>query len=188
MTPDQDPATVLQAALMSTAAALLVAKICRECWADSLRRRLSALDVDLFELARQGRIGFREPAFVMLRDSIRDIVDFSHRISLVRILAIALIRHVLARRGLAADHVVRWHEAVNRVESQSARELIIRIHEQVLIAVCTSMLPGWMPLHSLLSGPGHLRRAWLGVCEFSSRSAGITEAQLSHSRRAVMSV
>ena len=188
MTPDQDSATILQAALMSTAAVLLVAKVCRECWADSLRRRLSALDVELFELARRGRIGFREPAFILLRDSIRDIVEFSHRIRLTRILAIALIRHVLAPRGLVANHVRRWHEAVYRVASESAREEIIRIHERVLIAVCTSMVPRWIPLPSLLSGPGRLRWAWLGICEISSRSAGIAEARLKHSRRMVMSV
>lgn len=188
MTPDQDSAAMLQAALMSTAAALLVAKVCRECWADSLRSRLRALDVELFELARRGRIGFQEPAFTTLRDSIRDIVGFSHRISLVRILAIALIRRVLAPRGLAADHVRRWHEALSKVECQSAREEIIGVQERVLVAVCTSMVPSWIPLPSLLSGPGPLRRVWLEVCEFPSRSARVAEAELKSSRSIAMSV
>ena len=188
MTPDQDSAAILQAALMSTATLLLVAKVCRECWADSLRRRLSALDLELFELARRGRIGFREPAFMILRDSIRSIVAFSHRISLVRILAIVLIRHVLVPRGLVANYVRQWHEAVDRVESESAREQIILIHERVLIAICTSMVPWWIPLPSLLSGPVRLRRAWHGVCDFSAGSPGIAEARLKHARRVAMTV
>ena len=183
MTPDQDSAAILQAVLMSTATFLLVAKICRECWADSLRRRLSALDFELFEVARRGRIGFREPAFIMLRDSIRSIVEASHRISLVRILAIVLIRHVLVPRGLVANHVRRWHEAVNQVESESALEEIIRIHERVLIAICASMVPRWIPLPSLLSAPVLLLRAWHGVCDFSAGSPRIAEARLKHSRR-----
>jgi hypothetical protein len=186
MTLDQETAFILRAAFMSTAAALLVAKVCREYWADALRRRLNVLEEELFEVARRGKVEFRDPAYAMLQDSIRDIVEFSHRISLTRFLAIVLFGRALARGRLVETHIREWCEALGRVESEAARKEIARFHERVLMEVSLSMVPGSMPLASLLSNVGYLRSAWLGFREFSLRSARIVEAQARHSQRLAM--
>ncbi len=186
MTLDQGTALNLQAALMSTAAALLVAKVCREYWADALRSRLNVLEEELFEFARRGEVGFRDPACAMLRESIRDIVEFSHRIGLTRFLAIALFGRALARGGLVETHIREWYEALGKVESEAVRAEIVWFHERVLVEVSASIVPGSMFLASLLSNVGYLRSVWLGLREFSLRSAGIVEAHARYSQRSAM--
>ena len=89
MTPDQG-AAVLQATLMTAATTVLVAKVCLECWADRLRSRLAELETELFNLAGRGRIGFDDPDYVMLRDSIRNVAALTHRVGSTRLVAMAV--------------------------------------------------------------------------------------------------
>ena len=55
---DQETLNLLRTALLATATVLLIAKICRECGAEGLRRRLRLLETELFELGRNRHVGF----------------------------------------------------------------------------------------------------------------------------------
>ena len=168
---------------MSVASALLVAKVCRECGAEALRHRLYCLEVELFELARQGKIGFHDPAYAMLRDSVKNIIEFSRRISIARFLAIALFSLFLVRGRPVDAHMHEWHEALEQVESQAAREGIARLRERVLIEVSGSMLPVSKPVATLLSNVTSLRPAWLRFRSSALQFSLIVEAQARYFQR-----
>lgn len=175
MTFDPETARALQTVVMSTVAAMLVAKVCRECAADALRQRLDILERQLFEFARSGRVRFRDPAYSMLLDSIRSISRFSDRISLTRFLITALFRPGRTTRSLLENHTQRWLEALRHVEKGPARETMVYLREQVLHEVGGRIVLGSLPLGSVLARVGPMRSIWLWLHNFSLRNAAIVE-------------
>lgn len=175
--------TMLQTGLMTVVATLLVAKVSRECCADALRRRLGMFEAELFELARHGEIGFGDPAYAMLRHSIRCIVRHSHRISLTRFLADAVCRSCFTRSELVTNNLREWSEALANVKSDAARRQIAQFHERVLMEVGAHLALGLIPAARLRSKPGSLRSVLEGVRSLSMRNARIVEAQTRHFER-----
>ena len=175
MTFDQETARALQTVLMSTVTAMLVAKICRECAADTLRQRLDILERQLFEFARSGQVRFRDPAYSMLLDSIRSISRFSDRISLTRFLVRALFRPRQTGRSLLENHTQQWLESLRHVENGTARETMVYLREQVLHEVGGRIVLGSLPLGSVLARVGPMRSTSRWLHNVSLRNAAMVE-------------
>ncbi len=142
---DQETLNLLRTALLATATVLLIAKICRECGAEGLRRRLRLLETELFELGRNRHVGFHDPAYTVLSRGIRSISQFSQEISLTRFAMSALFR-----RSVWTDENVRkysreWEAALSQVQNPLARKKISHIHERVLLEVTRHLVMGSIP-------------------------------------------
>lgn len=150
MTLDPETLSVLRAALLATAAAFAITKISRQCSAEGLRRRLRAVETELFEFARLGHIGFRDPAYLLLRNSLRSIVWASQDFSLTRATLAVLLGHDVWRSANLQRQTRVWEEALGQVMDQHSQEAVKEMHERMLRAVWSHLALGAIPFAAWL--------------------------------------
>ena len=183
MTLDSETLAIARALAISFPAVLLVAQICRECGANALRMRLHVLDAELFEFARRGRVGTGEPAYAMLRDSIRSMIRFSHRISLTQHLATVLFNRPPVPTQFVERYSQEWTVALAQVRNDVTRAELGSLHERLLIDVSGYMTLGAAPLASVLSDAIPLRTVFARCHRFALRNASLVEAQARYEDR-----
>ena len=145
MTLDPETLSMVRAALLVSAAVLAIAKISRHCSAEGLRRRLRAMELELFEFARLGQVGFSEPAYLLLRDSIRSITWASQDFSLTRA-GLALLRgHDIWSSANLQRETRAWDEALEQVADWRSSTAIASMHRQMLRTVWTYLTLGAIP-------------------------------------------
>ena len=150
MTLDPEALSVLRAALLATAAAFAITKISRHCSAEGLRRRLRGVETELFEFARLGHIGFRDPAYLLLRNSLRSIVWASQDFSLTRAALAVLQGHGLWRSGNLQQHTQAWEEALDKVADLHSKRTIAEMHRRMLRTVQGYLALGAIPFAAWL--------------------------------------
>lgn len=170
---DPETLSALRAALLATAVALAIAKISRQCSAEGLRRRLRAVETELFEFARLGHVGFRDPAYLLLRNSLRSIVWASQDFSLTRAALAVLQGHDIWRSANLQRHTQAWEVALDQVADLRSKQTIAEMHRRMLGTVQSYLALGaipfaaWLyqgvgPILAALNGhPAPLRRARL---------------------------
>ena len=150
MTLDPETLAVLQSALLASAAAFAVTKISRQCSAEGLRRRLRAVETELFEFARLGHIGFRDPAYVLLRISLRSVVWASQDFSLTRAALAALQGHDIWRSANLQRHTQAWDEALEQVADLRSKKALAEMHLRMLRTVQCNLALGAIPFAAWL--------------------------------------
>ena len=151
---DAEPAVLTRTIAICALAVLLIAKICRECGMDALRSRLHALEAELFEFARLGQLETSDPAYAMLRDSIRSLAGFSYRISLTRYLGATLFGRAETEPAIVDSRERSWAEALDQIENEYVRNRLAGLRERLLVEVIGYLALGAVPLAPrLFSGP-----------------------------------
>ena len=150
MTLDPEALSVLRAALLATAAAFAITKISRHCSAEGLRRRLRSVETELFEFARLGHIGFRDPAYLLLRNSLRSIVWASQDFSLTRAALAVLQGHDIWRSANLQLHTQAWEEALDQVADLRSKQTIAEMHRRMLRTVQGYLALGAIPFAAWL--------------------------------------
>lgn len=145
MTLDPETVSMVQAMLLAGAAALAIAKITRQCSAEGLRRRLRFIETELFEFARLGHVGFDEPAYVLLRDSLRSIAWASQDLGLARA-GLALLQGHDIWRSMNLQRQTRvWEEALDQVADLRSKMTITDMHRRMLRTVWAYLALGAIP-------------------------------------------
>ena len=103
----QEVAVIVRATLAATVVVLLVRKYWRESCIDDFRHRLFVLRADLFDYAVSGGIGFRDPAYTMLRESLNSILRFAHKVTLTRFLVMTVFGRPIYNSRFVERHVQR---------------------------------------------------------------------------------
>ena len=183
MTLDSETTALVRSIVIGSVAILLIAKICWECGMEAFRSRLYILDAELFEFARRGLVGTADPAYAMLRDSIRSMIRFSNRITLFEHLATILLRRQPLATQAAERHFRRWMEALEQVGSEATRADLSDFRERLLIEVCGYMTFGVVPLAAALTEAVSLRSVFAKCRHFALRVAGLIEIQARHQER-----
>lgn len=150
MTLDPETLSVLRGMLLIAAAALAIAKISRQCSAEGLRRRLGNIETELFEFARLGQIGFRDPAYLLLRRSLRSIAWASPDFSLTRAALAVLQGHDIWWSANLQQQTQAWEEALCRVADPRARRTITELHQRMLSTVWGYLALGSIPFAAWL--------------------------------------
>ncbi|MYC65282.1 MAG: hypothetical protein F4X12_03015 [Acidobacteriia bacterium] len=145
MTLDPETLSMIRAALLASAAVLAIAKISRQCSAEGLRRRLRAMELELFEFARLGQVGFSEPAYLLLRDSLRSVAWASQDFSLTRAGLALLQGHDIWRSANLQRQTRVWEEALDQVVDWRSKTAIADMHRQMLRTVRTYLTLGAIP-------------------------------------------
>ena len=179
----QEVAVVVRATLTAIVVVLLVRKYWRESLIDDFRHRLFVLRADLFDYALSGEIGFRDPAYTMLRESLNSILRFADKITPTRCLVITVFSRPIQDSGFVERHVREWSDALNALESDAARERVEKIHEQALLEVGRHMILGQLPLVLLLSNMLLMHALWEWFRGFLLAKARIVEVEARHSRQ-----
>ena len=145
MTLDPETVSLVRATLLASAAALAIAKISRQCSAEGLRRRLRFMEADLFEFARLGHVGFGEPAYLLLRDSLRSIAWASQDFSLTRAGLALLQGHDIWRAANLQRQTRAWEEALDQVTDLRSKMTITDMHRRMLRTVWAYLTLGAIP-------------------------------------------
>ncbi|MYG03186.1 MAG: hypothetical protein F4173_13220 [Acidobacteriia bacterium] len=145
MTLDPETLSMVRAALLASAAILAIAKIARQCSAEGLRRRLRLMETELFEFARLGHVGFGEPAYLLLRDSLRSVGWASQDFSLTRAGLALLQGHDVWRSANLQRQTRVWEEALGQVSDWRSKAAIAEMHRQMLRTVWIYLALGAIP-------------------------------------------
>jgi hypothetical protein len=150
MTLDPETLTVLQSGLLASAAAFAITKISRQCSAEGLRRRLRDVETELFEFARLGHVGFRNPAYVLLRNSLRSVAWASQDFSLTRAALAALQGHDIWRSANLQRDTHAWDEALDHVADLRSKQALAEMHLRMLRTVNCYLALGAIPFAAWL--------------------------------------
>lgn len=145
MTLDPETLSMVRAALLASAAVLAIAKISRQCSAEGLRRQLRFMEMELFEFARLGQVGFGEPAYLLLRDSLRSIAWASQDFSLTRAGLALLQGHDIWRSANLQRQTRVWEGALDQVADWRSKTAMADMHRQMLKTVWTYLILGAIP-------------------------------------------
>lgn len=133
---------VLRTAAICVLAALLVAKIWRECAADVLREKLRSIEIELFDLVRHGHLPPTDPAYCVLMHGVRTIAQNANRYTITRLLAACAVGRGRTFLSLAEQDRRRWDGACQRVLDASARERVAALGKRVFLEVRVVTLLG----------------------------------------------
>ena len=110
---------------------------------DTLRHRLFVQRDQLFNLALDGALDFNDPAYVMLRQKINNMIRFAHKVSLVR--AVVLLRLCQGAAFEQRIEILRqeWEDAVSALPNKDIQRQVRAIHESMLLEVVKHTTIGW---------------------------------------------
>ena len=183
MTVDSETTALMHTIVIACVALPLIAKICWECGLEAFRRRLYVLDAELFEFARHGRVCTGNPAYAMLRDSIRSMIRFSRRITLSEHLVTVLLRRPSLPIQAVERHSREWTEALSHVRSAATRGDLADFRNELLIDVSGYVTFGAVPLASALTNAIARRQVFDRCRRFALRNASLIEIQARHQER-----
>lgn len=126
---------LLRTAAICAVAALLIAKIWRECAADVLRNKLRLIEIELFDLVRRGHLSASDLEYRVLMHSVRTIARNANRYSITRLLAACAVGRGRSFPGLAELQRRRWLVACEEVLDDEAREQVAALGNRVLLDV-----------------------------------------------------
>ncbi len=179
---DTEPTVLLRTIAICGVAIVLIAKICHECGLDALRRRLQTREAELLEFARLGQLRPSDPAYAMLRDSIRNLARFSYRISLTRYLAAILVGRAKSGPAMIDSMERMWAQALDRIDNTEVRNEIAALRQRLLMDVICHVALGAVPLApKLLSGailpkvPDRIRSAAIRGARLVEVLAGVAD-------------
>lgn len=125
----------LRAAAICALAALLIAKIWRECAADVLRNKLRFIEIELFDLVRHGDLPAIDPAYRALMHSVRTIAENANRFTITRLLAACVTGRSRSFLGLAERDRRQWIAARVGIRDANARERVAALEKRMLLEV-----------------------------------------------------
>ena len=123
--------TVVRTAAICALAALLIAKIWRECAAEVLRNKLRLIEIELFDLVRHGHLSASDPAYRVLMHGVRTIARRANRYTLTRFLAACAVGRVRSFPSLPELRRGCWIVAGEGIVSPDASERVSSLGERV---------------------------------------------------------
>ena len=177
MLSSEETSLLVRAIIVSGVGAALGAKIFAECGAEAWRVRLRALDAEVFDLARRGRVSFHDPACTTLRDCIRGVIEDSHGGGLAETLR--AVEHGApppSPSRIVESRLRGWDEALSRVACGDARAELAGVRERLRTEVRPLATLGALPRAWIASGGDRLRPLVAGCRRFAVRSAGAVAA------------
>ena len=131
MTPSEESLAVARTLVIGAAAVICIAKILRECGAEALRNRLYVIDAEIFDFVRQGHLDPREPAYKMLRDGVRGIIESAGVLTVTRFVLSSVFGRKLIGHREFDTHRPQWEAALAQVRSKTVQAQIAALAERV---------------------------------------------------------
>ena len=111
---------------------------------DALRNLLFVARDELFDLVLDGTLEFSDHAYVLLRQTINDMLRFSYKTNLVRpLLVYHLCRDPAFEEGCDA-HRREWENALLALPNDDVRNRIRAIHDGFLLEIVKYTALGWI--------------------------------------------
>ena len=126
---------LLRTAAICAVAALLIAKIWRECAADVLRNKLRLIEIELFDLVRRGHLSASDLEYRVLMHGVRTIARNANRYTITRFLAACAVGRGRSFLGLAELQRRQWLAARGGVLDANARERVAALANRMCLEV-----------------------------------------------------
>jgi hypothetical protein len=94
---------------------------------DSFRQSMFALRDELFDYAAAGNIGFNDPAYRLLRQSMNGFIRYAHQLSFFRLIVNTLERQIYGVEQQMLWHE-KWQEAIEKTKSEEVKERLLQFH------------------------------------------------------------
>lgn len=115
--------------------------------ADLFRQQMFALRDELFDFAADGKIGFDEPAYVLLRHLMNGFIRYAHNLTPYRTL-MAFLRWKCMRQEPLEGWTAAWSQAVSKISDQDTRAKLEQFHSRASTLVVSQLVlsPGFLVL------------------------------------------
>jgi hypothetical protein len=108
---------------------------------DIFRQEMFELRDELFDYAASGKIGFNEPAYRLLRQSMNSFIRYGHRLTFFRVCVILIGQKISPVEG-QVSWTEEWNKALECVEDESVRKDLLVFHARATGTVATRVVSG----------------------------------------------
>src|ERR1035438_1853433 len=116
---------------------------------DEFRQRLFAIRDEIFDYANSGHIGFRDPAYQLLRNSMNGFIRYAHRLTFFQLM-VTIVRWKVTEQVHPLTWHERWTAALDSLpDGRGAR--LQEFHGRAMDAVARQLIWGSFVLTALLA-------------------------------------
>jgi len=163
---------------------VVLLKFWAEARLDSFRQQMFALRDELFDFAADGNIGFDEPAYRLLRQSMNGNIRYAHQLTFFRA-CMTMAEVALTIHSPRSDWSGDWKRALEKLSDKQTREKMEAFHGRSMQLVIERLVLGSPLLLALvlLTVPLiALRVGWLNVKTMLSRASLVAVPHLVDTR------
>lgn len=160
---------MLTLVFQSVACIALIAFVLLKFWSearlDAFRQRIFAIRDQLWDYAADGNVGFDDPAYRLLRQSMNGLIRYGHQLTFFRVCITALEFHT-ATQPPRSNWSENWQSSLKRLSNEAVRTRLEEFHAQAMQVVANRLIMGSPTLLLLvvLSIPLlMLRMGWLNL-------------------------
>lgn len=161
----KDLALVLQSSICIGSIVLVLFKPWSESRLDVFRQRVFAVRDELWDYAAAGNIGFDDPAYRLLRQSMNGIIRYAHQLTFFRV-CVTVLRIELAVDSPKGSWSEDWQSALEKIRIEGTRKQLEEFHTAAMQLVASRLIFG-SPFLLMLVGLSvpllMLRMGWLNV-------------------------
>ena len=107
---------------------------------DEFRQRLFAIRDEIFDYANSGHIGFRDPAYQLLRNSMNGFIRYAHRLTFFQLM-LTIARWKITEQVHPLTWHARWNQSLESLPNE-ARTAMVAFHGRAMDAVARHILGG----------------------------------------------
>jgi len=117
---------------------------------DLFRQQMFALRDELFDYARNGKIQYDHPAYLLLRKSMNGFIRYGHRLSLFQLMMTFCRWRILGEKP-TTEWAKRWDVALESVENEETRKALEAFHIRSMDIVVNRLVMGSVPIFATVA-------------------------------------
>jgi hypothetical protein len=134
-------ATVVESAIFLALFCVLVLKLWPSLRLDTFRQHMFIVRDELFDYAASGSIGFNDPAYRLLRQSMNGFIRYAHQLTFFRLCLMIMHWKIFSDKP-ELSWAQKWERALGHVENESVRRDLMNFHARALDLVMSRLVSG----------------------------------------------
>jgi hypothetical protein len=133
--------TILQSAIFLALFFVLVLKLWPSLRLDTFRQQMFVVRDELFDYAASGKIGFNDPAYRLLRQSMNGFIRYAHQLTFFR-LCLTIMHWRIFSDKPELSWALKWEHALEHVGDESVIKDLREFHTRALSLVIERLVSG----------------------------------------------
>lgn len=173
-------AATIQSVVMLIFLVVLCLRLVASFRLDEFRQRMFAVRDELFDYAAAGNIGFNDPAYRLLRQSMNGFIRYGHQLTFFRACMGDLQRWVSGEEPRMVWHD-KWQHALDQIDNEDVKQRLIELHLRSLQLALNRLVLG-SPVFMLLVAAAIvgliLRDGWQNIMRMWEKAAGFAVSRV----------
>jgi hypothetical protein len=102
---------------------------------DDTRQKLFSIRDELFKAAANGDISFEDKSYKMTRTTLNGAIQYTHNLSAVKLVGSIVLFKLLGETPQLKNYQESWKKAFSSLESDSAKKIIVKVHQEMHLAL-----------------------------------------------------